>query len=422
MVEILPLGKTCRVRGLQVYLNDSTEAIAGQCVALNLANISHEEIERGFTITTPNRFSPCDCLTVRLRCSRFLEDPVRNSCRINFHTGTLEMPGKIRLLEGDELKPGEECFAQIFLDQPAPVFIRDRFIIRVPSPAKTIGGGVILETHSIRYKRMQESVLNRLAIRWKSLDSNESLIRVILDESNTVPLTLQELAKKAEINEPDALVCIDLLLQSGKILQITENQFFSASVFPDICKNVVDGITVLHKNKSDQFAFSTTEIRNQVSLDEKVLKIVLEFLVSNNKLTVSAGLFRSAVAQNIDATLLSLSLQIELILKEERFQTSSPDQLAEKSKKPIRDVEKALKYLTDSEKIRRISEKVYLHDSHVKWAKQQLISIIKQKGSFESHEFKTIIGSSRKYAIPLLDYFDAVGVTKRIGDLRYLCG
>ncbi len=419
-VEILPAQRTVRVRGVQVYLGDAEEGIAGQCVALNLANVDQEDLKRGSVIASPGFFSCHSSFTVRLKASLFLEKPIRNAARIRFHTGTSETLGKIRLLEGDELRAGKEIFAQLFLDQPVTAFLRDRFILRMETPPSTAAGGIIVECDTRRRKRQHEPTLTQLWKRLRSFDSDNDFLSVLMEDQPYTLQTIENLSKMTSFRKEEILKILDQFLDQKKVIQIGEKYLLTGSLH-SAKEKLLAALNRLHQQFSERYTFSEKEIQKEMQTGDEIIDLALSYLVREKRIISSTEGYRSSEAISIDPHTEALANHLEKILLYEKFQTSSPDQLAQKVHKPQRVVNAALRFLTEKERIRRLDEKVYLHDQHVQWAKTKLVAAIKQNGFFETHKFKNIIGSSRKYAIPLLDYFDSIGLTRRIGGNRYLC-
>ena len=157
-VELYPTGRKLRVRGVQVHGKLAERATAGQRTALNLADIEPAEISRGMVLAAPGRFR----ITRHLDCSLDLlpsAKPLKHRAPVHFHAGTAEIEAEIRLFNGATLvKPGEHTYARIVLREPALLLPGDRFIIRMFSPVVTIGGGVVLDTGGVRYRKTDHAV------------------------------------------------------------------------------------------------------------------------------------------------------------------------------------------------------------------------------------------------------------------------
>jgi selenocysteine-specific elongation factor len=419
-VEILPLKKTSRIRGMQVYLHDSDQGTAGQCIALNLSNIAADEIERGFVVATPNRFHSHTVFTIQLQASQFLDTLLKNSSRIHFHTGTSETPGQVRLLETDALQAGDSTFAQIQLDRPVCAFIRDRYIIRLETPIRTIGGGTILECNPRRYKRFHDFTFEKLTKRWKAFESNEEFIKTLLEEAPLSPETQETIAQKTGLQIDEVKSALYKLVKNEEIILLDESKIVSQSGIQRANEIVYEFLSQLHTQSPNRFSFTKNDIQHELPEGSELIDSALQALIDEKKIERQGDGFRSCEAPTIDPKLLELSQKIESLLLEERFKTSSPKEIAERFRTQLKSVDEALNFLLESSQLVRITETIYLHHKHVEWAKIQLVEAIKKTGSYETHLFKTLIDSSRKYAIPLLDHFDATGLTRRVGGVREL--
>lgn len=163
MLELLPARRRVRVRGVQVHGQAVDSADPGQRVAVNLRGAGLDEVERGMALSTPAAIEPSDWLTVALRTVESAP-PLRNGMRLRALFGTAEIDVRLRLLDRDELAPGTEALAQLRCARPAAIPAREHVILRLPSPARTVAGGVVLEPFTHRLKRMHPPVLARLAL------------------------------------------------------------------------------------------------------------------------------------------------------------------------------------------------------------------------------------------------------------------
>ncbi|MFB3785237.1 MAG: selenocysteine-specific translation elongation factor [bacterium] len=419
-VEILPIGKTARVRSVQMYLSGAETGNAGQCVALNLGGVHPDELERGFVACAPGRFGCHVRFTTHLRASRFLDKPLTHAVRIHFHTGTSETPGKVRLLVRDELQAGEEAFAQIELDRPVCAFLRDRFLLRLESPAVTLAGGVILECRPPRCKRRNHALAQRLEERRQALDSDSGLILSLLEEKPFSSFSEEDLAQAAGLRREEVIPVLAELESSRKILRLNPRSILSCRAFSQACDPIENMLRDLHQRDPRRFGFSAIEIAQSLPEAQPLLEPVLARMVEEKRVIRSGTIYRSARAPGVDPRFMRLAARVEEILIRERFQTPSPKVLSETVKQPLPAVEAALRFLVETGRIVRLAESVYLHDEHVRWARDELIAAIRRDGPFATHLFKNLIQSSRKYAIPLLDYFDEIGVTRRVGGFRHL--
>src|SRR5262245_50656332 len=163
-VAVVPGDKRGRVRGLQTHKKKAEVVPAGTRVAVNISGLGTEDLQRGDVLTSPGWLRPTRSVDVRLRLVPSAPKPLAHNALVSFHTGAVETLARARLLDHQELPPGESGWAQLRLDQEVAVVKDDLFIVRLPSPSITIGGGTIVETHPRRHRRFQERVLESLEV------------------------------------------------------------------------------------------------------------------------------------------------------------------------------------------------------------------------------------------------------------------
>jgi selenocysteine-specific elongation factor len=161
-VEILPKGLRARVRGLQTHQRKEEQALPGTRVAVNLAGVSHHELARGDVLALPGRLRPTDRIDVQLRLIPAAPQPLAQNARLDLFIGAAEVPCRVTLLDRGELAPGDVGWLQLRLDHPIAVARGDRYILRQPSPSRTVGGGLVVDAHPPRHRRFRLEVVEAL--------------------------------------------------------------------------------------------------------------------------------------------------------------------------------------------------------------------------------------------------------------------
>ncbi len=165
-VLVQPSGLKGRIRGLQTYQQQVTTAQPGIRVAVNLAGVERSGVKRGDVLALPDTFTPTQRLDVRFRHLPTANTVLKHDAQVKLYVGTAETTARVRLLADDQLAPGADSWVQFELDRPLVITSGDRVIVRRPSPAQTIGGGVIVDAHPARrWRRFQPTVLHELEIR-----------------------------------------------------------------------------------------------------------------------------------------------------------------------------------------------------------------------------------------------------------------
>src|SRR5262249_12497983 len=228
-VEILPVRRMARVRGIQVHGRAAAEALAGQRTALNLQGIDVADVVRGMVLTEPGVFAPASMLDCYLELLPSAPGPIDLRKRIRFHTGTAELMGHVVLLGQDRLRPGESGFAQIRLEEPAFALPGDRFIIRQYSPMTTIGGGEILDAAATKHRLADRSVVEKLKL-FKDGDPDDALMTLI-DETGLTGIELSKLAAGGGMVPEGARSRFFVLAKKGLIRVVSESRATVVSAF-----------------------------------------------------------------------------------------------------------------------------------------------------------------------------------------------
>jgi selenocysteine-specific elongation factor len=409
-VEVLPTGKRSRARGVQVHGEPRNEASAGERTSMNLADIALEELHRGQQVLHPNTLRPSQIITARLE---LLADakPLKEQTRIRFHHLSAELLGTIRFVDETEgeLKPGYAAYVQIRLEAPVVAVAGDRFVIRRYSPAYTIGGGAILDAHLSKLSRGTRSeILDTLA-------------------GGTLPERVELMAKLQGLR---GLPLDELQARTG----IRSERL--AKELKRVPNVVITGSTYLHHDVLADFRRRSMELleryfkQNKMAMNvpkgEFVQKLIpagapVNFLLAdlaNQKIAVVQGdaLDIPGRSKTLGGAEGELARMIEARYAEAGLQTPATSEIIRAIPQKPKVIEGVIAYLVKQGTLVRLAEGVYLHRDVIAAARERLGS--KKGQTIDVGQFKDLFGISRKVAIPLLEYFDSVGATKRIGDAR----
>ena len=200
-LQLYPWNAPCKVRNIQVHGKNVDECSAGQRVAVNLTGIKKEDISRGDVLASPNSMKGTTLLDVKLRILKDSNRIVKNRSRLHLFTGTSEVLCRAILLDRDEVKAGEECFAQLRLEQELALRKGDRFVVRFYSPMETIGGGEVLEPNPKAKRRFKEAALEEL--RRKEAGSSVDVVQMHVKSHRDTLITITELAKLTALSEEE---------------------------------------------------------------------------------------------------------------------------------------------------------------------------------------------------------------------------
>ncbi|HID06295.1 MAG TPA: hypothetical protein EYP10_04020, partial [Armatimonadetes bacterium] len=242
-VEIAPQGIRARVRGLQVHQRTVERVYAGQRVAINLAGVEREELERGNVVTEPGYLLPTKRIAVQLHLLHNAPRPLRDGTPIRLHVGTGEWVARILLLSGDQLEPGETAFAEVRINDAIACARFDRFVIRSYSPIHTIGGGIILEPYPLRYRRRSRDY-------WYSCErkaqQDYTVTALTLLEENAMGLSLQQLCVLLHIRPQHAREIINVLVEDNRAIELGTHFYMSIRTYQQVRDELISAVKAYH--------------------------------------------------------------------------------------------------------------------------------------------------------------------------------
>ena len=421
-VELLPSGKSLRVRGLQTGGKSVERTEAGQRTAVNLAGIEHTAIQRGMVLSSRGRHRTTRRADVRLELLPGAP-PLKYRAQVHFHAGTLETIGEVYLLGERELVPGGSALAQIRLQDEAVLVRGDRFIVRQFSPVVTIGGGVVLDPLSRRFSAKDTGRGEFLTTLEKG--SREDIL-LAMAERNILGITAEEIIVRTGWIEGEIQSAAETL--AGKnLLRIVSNEpliLIDETRFTEIGKKVLARVERFHKENPLLPGITREELK--ASLGRRVrpetFAAALQMLLEQKKITVQGEFIKKA------GTEITLAPE-EVRAREQITQAFAKAGLAVPSVKEVlaqlkietARAEKLLQILLREKVLVRVSADLIFHRDALDALTGLLAQYKKSKGDrIGVPAFKELTGITRKYAIPLLEYLDRQRQTRRAGDERVI--
>ncbi|MEO0080054.1 MAG: selenocysteine-specific translation elongation factor [candidate division WOR-3 bacterium] len=421
-LELLPQGIEVRVRGIQQHNQPVESAGLGERAALNLQGVERETIVRGNVLATPGYYQPTTAVNATLYLLKELNRPLRNMTPLHFHIGTAEVMCRVVLLDQKELAPGQEGLVQFRLEEPVVCDWNDHYVVRLFAPQCTIGGGVILETNPGRERRFDEATLSRL----RALKSGElgSVLEQYLVKSRFEAKSLAQAARELALTEADARKMRDILVRTGKArpIQIEGKEFLvHEEMFQQARQAVIDSLGLFHKENPYRLGMKRPELRAKAApgLSAPLFEAVLTDLVEARAVVIDGERVRLAGHK----IRLSPEEQKEFDRVEELFRNAgfSPPSIEEAfAGVDRRRAERVETALLELGRLVDVGEGVVLHQSAVAEAEHKIRQMFGQRPELTASEIRQELGTTRKFVIPLLNYFDAVGLTQRKGEVRVL--
>ncbi|SPJ15908.1 Selenocysteine-specific elongation factor [Syntrophobacter sp. SbD2] len=425
-VVIYPSGLKSKVRGIQTHGNDVQEVLPGQRTAVNLQGMERALIERGDVLASAGALSASHMIDIQLELLKGAPRPLKHRAKIRFHTGTAEHLATIILLDRQELKPGEKTFAQIRLDQPTAVLRGDRFVLRSYSPVLTIGGGTVLHPlprkHKGSAKREAVKALEKL---FKSPEPD--IILWHLQDAGWAGLGEVELRIRTNVPQKFLEKTLQQFTSARKVvLYDKENRRL---IHPDALEEMKSSVTAILADYHSRFplkpGMSKEEIPALLSkpIDSKLYNFVLRQLAEAGQIAqemewVRLTTHKVALSKDED----TIRQKIEKAFLESGLQPPFFREVASGLPGTSKQHQEVLEWMLSKGTLLKTKEEIYFHAAAMAELQNRLVTWLKEHGEITTTQFKEMTGVSRKYTIPLLEYFDAQKVTIRVGEVRKLRG
>lgn len=416
-VEILPSGITSKIRGLQTHGRATDKAFAGQRIGINLQGLEKDDLKRGDVVVSPSRFKPTTAIDASLE---MLSDApiLKNRSLVHIYVGTSETTARVILYDRQEVKPSETCYCQFRLEDEIVTLSGDRYIIRRFSPLETIGGGTVLDP--IPNKRKKKEGIEDLVVYDKGSLSDKICMKVKKAGLKGVTTAFIEgwiCGDLAEIRD-----ALNKLVQQGHIV-ISNDLYLSAELVKPIRERICEILHHFHSDNPLKQGLQKEELKARLSKEIKtpLSDTVFEFLIKADKILLEKDIVRlsefKAELSSVDS---SLKNRIITALQANRFQPPTKSELQQIVKVGEKELQDLLKLMSKERLIVRINEAVYITNKTY----EEMIEILKKhfqkKQQITLSEFRDLLNTSRKYALPFMEYLDSQKVTLRIGDIRKL--
>jgi selenocysteine-specific elongation factor len=423
-VEWQPRGEKVRVRALQNHDRPVEEVHRGQRAAVNLAGVHHEEVIRGQEIATPGYLKPSRVLTVRLHCLRDMKKPIKHRAPVRFHIGTAEIMGAVSLLDHDALTPGDWGLAQLFLEEPATATWGQPFVIRGPSATATLGGGQVLQPVAKKVRRRHVEMLERIEKLWSG-DADERALTVAWFGGFS-GFTQADLVRGANLAPDQALEVIERLKVQKKLVNVASGgrqHLLHADVLAELDERILTVLARLHSQTPLATAHDRQKVQSQLDYvgDDALVAAAVDRLLQQKKLVGDQRrIARADFKPKLSANLRKLRDSVVTAFLQAGFQPPDPKSFAGQaggnaaSLKDLFDV-----CIADGDLV-RIAEDIYLHADVESDMRRRITERLQSGPGITVAEIRDLLGTTRKYAVPLCEYLDRAGVTKREGDLRIL--
>jgi selenocysteine-specific elongation factor len=410
-VEVVPGGLKSRVRGIQTHGRKVEAAAPGRRTAVNLAGLAVDQLERGMVVATPGWLKPVTAVDVRLRAVRYTGRPIRHNLSVTFHTGPAEVAGRLLLLASDQLRPGEEGWAQVRLSAPVAAVKGDRFVIRDPND--TLGGGWIVDLDVKRHRRHHAPTI--AALESLARGSPEDLVVIALRRLE--PAEAQQVMGESGLPPETAREALETLIGSGDVIPLPGAGLTGVPLLYS-----TEGLLVMTVRLREILGgyHLMLPLRPGMPKAELMSRLRLTHRAFDQLLAYWEG---AGIAKERGAAIALAEHEPRLGREQEAKARAYVEALRSSPFSPPADVtldEDLLAYLEDHCEIVRVGEGVaFAADAYGEMV-DRVSAHIRDKGSVTLAEVRDMLGTSRKYAQALLEHMDAERVTRRVGDARVL--
>ena len=417
-VMIYPAGTPARVRGIQVHGQPSDSAGAGQRVAVNLAGIKKNEIERGDVLAPAGSLSRSMMLDVRLSVLSDSPFDIKSGSRVHFYHGARTTLCKVILLDKDLLSPGQSGYAQLRFEEEVSLKPGDRFVIRFYSPLLTIGGGIVLDPAPRKHKRMDNDVLAGLRIR-ETGTFLERLARILEEESGAFQ-TIDRFALRLGAPVAKLRQNAGKLSDAGTLLDIGGDVWLHKSYVALILGRLTALLESFHKENPLKGGMRREELRARLLPNAPMTcaDALLDHFLQTGVLKSEEGLLAlKSFEVQFSAEQSALTDKIEVAYREAGASPPSTDDLV-RSLGKTKEANRVLSALIANGTLVRLDAQILMHRETVAEAESFVREQIEGGGEISLGAFRDRMGTSRKFAIALLELFDRNKITKKVGDVR----
>lgn len=412
-----------KIRGIQSHGQKEEDAFAGQRTALNLLNVKKEEIKRGDVLAFPGSLINSTLLDVKITMFQSTKRVLKSGDRVHLNYGAAQVIAKVVLLDQDSIEHGESAYAQLRLDDAVALKRNDRFIIRFISPLETFGGGVLLDVSPSKHKRNEEEAI--VALRIKEMGSDLEIMELkIKEESSRLP-SIDRVTTIMGLSKLRCDTLLGELKERKRILILADDTVIHMDHWKKIAEFSDQMLTEFHQENPITAGMDKEEFKSRLGetfcfLKPKKSTVLLSELVKR-------GVIRSeetyVAGKNFSAQY-SRELAGMLDVISEKYREAGVEApLTTEIMDLFQDKNRAKQIIMDLHKngeLVKINPAVYMDGKAFEQVMEKLRAYVEKNREISLGEFRDMLGTSRKYAVQLLEYMDKQKITKMTGEKRIL--
>lgn len=429
-MELLPKGAKVRVRGVQTHGKGVSSAHAGQRTAVNLGGIDHSEVERGMILAPPDALRPTQILDAHTEVLPDAPRSLKSRQRVRVHIGTIEALARVQVLEeSGEIKAGERGLAQLRLESPIVAVPGERFIIRSYSPQRTIAGGKVVDGLALKHRRKDIAETRKRLGKWleaEATDDKATQLKLFLETAAEHGLTKPDLKARTGWRDEIVKMVLTEVVAKKSVIE-TENRFISRNAFDHLAERTLADIQAHHRREPLSRGISRETLRERLfsKLPVEIFRAVLTELEKRGEVAIEKDVARATFFnRNLAPQDKELLEKLRRIYSIARLEVPTLDNAlidaAAGTKVTRNHARKIFQLLLDAGELVRITPEFYFRQEDLTNLinKMRVFAASTPDKMIDVAQFKDLANVSRKYAIPLLEYFDRENITRRAGDKR----
>ncbi|HID53179.1 MAG TPA: selenocysteine-specific translation elongation factor, partial [Anaerolineae bacterium] len=410
-VEIQPDGRKGRIRGLQTHKTKLEIAQPGSRVAINLTGVDRSQVKRGDVICAPGILSGTILFDAAYRHLPDAATPLKHNMEVKLFVGSAEVLARTRVLGAEQIEPGQTGWLQLATTAEVAVARGDRFILRRPSPGETLGGGQVLDPHpGRRHRRFRPDTIERL----ETLSQGTPAELLLQTLRRIEPANENNLMQTSGLDRDTAVTALAQLESEKQIIRL-DQQLISAVRWQQLADQTDQILAACHREYPLRLGLPREELRSRLRLKANVFNPFLNQLAADGRLTEDGALVRAPD----HAVTFSPAQQAKIDALLRRMAASG---VASPSVKECKTAigEDVYFALTDLGQLVQISSDVVYAPAEYEELTGEIVAYLREHGRINAAQTRDLLGTSRKYAIALLEHLDEKRITRRVGDDRVL--
>ncbi len=406
-VELQPRGLRGRIRGLQSYQRELKRVAAGSRVAVNVTGISSADARRGDVLSKPGLLPPTLLADAHFSQLGDVARRLKHNAEVKVFCGAAESVARVRLLETEALPPGADGWLQLRLRDALPLARGDRYILRYPSPAETIGGGIIVNPYpGRRHKRFRRDVIADLQLRLRGSPA-ERLAQAAASDSPQKPAALQ---RSLGFSDAEMAAATEEAISAGLLRRCEDGALIAASTWEKLAGKVEAELRAYHQRQPLRLGLRLAELSSRLGLAANILESII---ANEDRFVAESRLLRLREHEIIFSAQQRAS--IEKLMQTLEQQPYTPPTIGEMNQMAGEAVVRAL---LDQRRLVKVSDAIAFSTA----AYDALVAAVRQHlwahDEIDAKTLRDAFGTTRKYAIPALEHLDSLGITQRVGDIR----